>query len=268
MKQVFSLLFVFSACRAFAQADPAGIVHAEKNFAAAARANGTRDAFLAYLDSSADMFEKGRFVNGIQSWQARPKRPGLLAWYPQFAEIAASGDFGYTTGPWTFQASPADSVVARGQYNTVWHLTPSGWKFLVDIGNGYRDENEAPVVNKPIGTQVTRRGDTATAWWADELLTQSIRTNPDACQGFMSQTHSILNRAGHVPAMTKAAQQATRAGLPADLQLEPKGRGIAPSGDLAYVYGIATAGGKSEAYLHVWRREGSGWKLALDVLPF
>jgi ketosteroid isomerase-like protein len=267
MKRLLSycLFFVFSV--ASAQSTRSDIVGAEKSFAAAARASGTRDAFLAYLDSSAEVFEKGGFVNGIQSWQSRPKRPGLLAWYPQFAEIAASGDFGYTTGPWTFQAGPTDSIVARGQYHTVWHRTPDGWKFLVDIGIGYSFVNEAREALTTVISTNDQSRDTITAWWAEKRLIQRIQNESTGESGVLS-SRSIVSRAGRLPAFTPETRQTALAGLPADLVLVPTGTGTASSGDIAYVYGIATSGGKSEAYLHTWRREGLAWKLALDVIPF
>lgn len=95
-----------------------------------------KEAFLKFLDSTGIVFDKGQPVNGIEWWSKREGRGGILNWHPQFAEIAASGNFGYTTGPWTFQPGTTDdSVVARGQYATVWHLDSNGaWKFLVDLG--------------------------------------------------------------------------------------------------------------------------------------
>ena len=50
--------------------------------------------------------------------------------------MAKSGELGFTTGPWTFQPKTIqDSVVARGQYSTVWKKQKAGeWKFIVDMG--------------------------------------------------------------------------------------------------------------------------------------
>lgn len=44
------------------------------------------------------------------------------------------------------------------------------------------------------------------------------------------------------------------------------GSGIASSGDLAYVYGNTIIDNKPENYLHIWRKEKHGWKIALEVL--
>ena len=59
-----------------------------------------------------------------------------MNWGPQFAEIASSNDFGYTTGPWEFRGGANNnSLMARGQYTTVWHIDKDGhWKFLADLG--------------------------------------------------------------------------------------------------------------------------------------
>src|SRR5204862_1851642 len=137
MKRLFSILILFgSLIEVSAQKGIDGLIQAEKKFAAYSVANSTKEAFLKFLDSTGSDFDNGKPVNGIETWNKREKRPGVLNWHPHFAEIAISEDFGYTTGPWTFQpVSLSDSVVARGQYTTVWNINNSGeWKFLVDLG--------------------------------------------------------------------------------------------------------------------------------------
>jgi hypothetical protein len=78
---------------------------AERNFAAYSVKHGTRAAFLKFLDSTAVVFENTKPVNGLQSWNKKEDGAGILNWYPTTAEIAVSGDFGYTTGPWTYHPS-------------------------------------------------------------------------------------------------------------------------------------------------------------------
>ncbi len=60
----------------------------------------------------------------------------MLNWQPGYADIAASGDFGFTCGPWTFQpTSVNDSAVANGYFFTVWQKNKAGeWKFILDVG--------------------------------------------------------------------------------------------------------------------------------------
>ena len=46
----------------------------------------------------------------------------------------------------------------------------------------------------------------------------------------------------------------------------PLGTGIASTGDLGYVYGEAIYNGKKQNYLHIWRHEPKGWKIALELI--
>jgi len=55
---------------------------------------------------------------------------------------------------------------------------------------------------------------------------------------------------------------------PTNIQFAITGTGIASSGDMAYVYGNTLINNKSENYLHIWRKEKDGWKIALEVLRY
>ena len=136
MRQLSLCVSLLLSSITFAQKGIDGMVQTERNFAAYALTNGTKDAFIKFADSTGMVFEKGQAINARIFWRAKEKRPGVLNWRPRFAEIAASGDFGYTTGPWTFQPqTQADSIVATGHFFTVWHLTNNGeWQFLLDMG--------------------------------------------------------------------------------------------------------------------------------------
>src|SRR5262249_31911941 len=60
----------------------------------------------------------------------------LLAWQPAFAGMAASGDMGFTTGPWEFKGDIKDEKpVGYGHFVTVWKKQADGsWRFVVDLG--------------------------------------------------------------------------------------------------------------------------------------
>ena len=65
-------------------------------------------------------------------------RPGFsLRWKPEFADISASGDLGYTYGPYTAKVTDADgkTVVSTGRYCTIWKRQKDGsWKVALDMG--------------------------------------------------------------------------------------------------------------------------------------
>jgi ketosteroid isomerase-like protein len=265
---LFSLLLI--AGKVEAQKNIDGLINAEKNFAALSVANGTKDAFLNFLDTTGIVFEKGQPVNGIRSWSNREKRPGILNWHPQFAEIASSNDLGYTTGPWTFQPkSLSDSIVARGQYTTVWQLNKKGeWKFLIDLGVSYTAVNTSDAVEKINGSkQKERPAQLETVIQAEQDFMELFKQSPPAAYKKYLSAQSILNRNNHLPATTTENQLTLINETPL-VQLAISGSDIAGSGDLAYIYGTAINNNKPENFLHIWRKEKEGWKIALEVLRF
>ena len=66
----------------------------------------------------------------------------------------------------------------------------------------------------------------------------------------------------------KLKQSETLRHTPPNIQYTITGSGIAPSSDLAYVYGTTILNNKQDNYLHIWRKEKGGWKIALEVLRY
>jgi ketosteroid isomerase-like protein len=61
-----------------------------------------------------------------------------LRWEPDTAVVAVAGDLAYTLGHWesVVRTVTGDSVVARGNYVTLWRRQSDGsWKVALDIGN-------------------------------------------------------------------------------------------------------------------------------------
>src|SRR5688500_6799075 len=112
------------------------MVNAEKSFAGYARSNGITAAFMKYLDDSAKVFEGGKILNGKAVWRNRKTDSMELNWYPEYAEIAASGDFGYTTGPSAFRLKKGSNEPDhKGYFNSIWKKDTKGeWKVLLDMG--------------------------------------------------------------------------------------------------------------------------------------
>ncbi|MGE3929557.1 MAG: hypothetical protein AB7G05_05295, partial [Hyphomonadaceae bacterium] len=78
------------------------------------------------------------YVSAPESLAATPDDGNrLLFWWPAYAGIARSGDFGFTTGPFSVDEARAP----RGQYFTVWRRQPDGsWRWLWDGGPGPRPD--------------------------------------------------------------------------------------------------------------------------------
>lgn len=268
MKPLFLLLCLASLNRLQAQAPGAPLVAAEKSFAAYSVAHGTRDAFLQYLDSNGIVFEGGQPVKGIPLWQVRENRPGVLNWRPLYAGIAASGDLGFTTGPWTFQKTPADSIVARGTYATVWHRTSGGaWKFLVDLGVGNTPPAPDAAVQFLNEGAAYKPADSLSLLGAEQAFIQASAEPEKAYRSFLAP-HFVLNRNGRAPLTGSGSLASLLATQPAPIEYTVLGSGLSASGDLGYVYGILVHEGKSENYLRVWQRRGNEWKIVLEVLRY
>jgi ketosteroid isomerase-like protein len=264
----FSVLIVSLHLNAQKRID--GLITAEKNFAAYSVAHGTKDAFLKFLDSNGVVFDQGKAVNGIEIWNKREKRPQVLNWSPQFAEIASSNDFGYTTGPWELRPNANnDTVVARGQYTTVWHIDTNGeWKFLLDLGVGNTPKVLSASLNKIKVNKVLGGAINDEVLKTEQNFIDAYKTDKTKAYNIYLSRQGILNRNGIYPAKSKKSQSAMIANTPTNIQFTITGSGIAKSGDMAYVYGNTIINNKPENYLHIWRKEKDGWMIALEVLRY
>ncbi|RYZ22375.1 MAG: hypothetical protein EOO16_09410 [Chitinophagaceae bacterium] len=269
MKHLLLLLLSAGALRAAAQPATTSLVDAEKSFAAFSVKEGMRDAFLAFLDSNAILFNRDTFTNGMQLWLGRKKRPGILNWKPVVAELAGSGDWGFTTGPSTFTNSTGDSVLGRGHYFTIWHKAAGGeWKFLFDCGT---DGGEEPLSTLYSFQAPKRPGTVATLMQAERDLAARLASDPvGAHQQYLSVT-SVLVCNGQAVAITPGQQTKWFRGLPSSIVSTYSGHLLAPSNDLALVYGTTLSGekgDKKEPFLRLWRHEPGGWRLAAELLRF
>ncbi|TMI64827.1 MAG: hypothetical protein E6H07_02615 [Bacteroidetes bacterium] len=268
-KSIISTGLFFLTISLAAQKSIDGLVQAERNFAAYSVSNNTKDAFLKFADSAGIVWasEIEAPVNAIESWMKREKRTGKLDWSPQHAEIAASQDFGYTTGPYTFSRN--DSVLSRGEYFSVWKINKNGeWKFIVDLG-----VNNTPAISDSKLEKITAEKISGNATTTEMLkaeanfTTLSVQNRNKAYKKFLS-AKSILKRNNRQSAISKNLQKRIINNDPQDAVFRLLGSGIASSGDLGYTFGNITTGVKQFGYLRIWRNEKDGWKIAVEVLRY
>ena len=147
-KLLLALVALFSP--AASAGDFEDLVAAERAFAADSLARGTRDAFLAVLAPEGVVFAPGP-ASGKAVWEARTATTAKLEWAPEWAEVSAGGDFGYTSGPWRYTPEGSDKPTVFGHYLSVWQKQPEGgWKLLVDHGVSHAEQ--------PLPDKVVRRG--------------------------------------------------------------------------------------------------------------
>lgn len=260
------------------------MIATEHAFAALADKANTREAFLTYLADDAIMFNKGP-RKGKELYASYPVDESLLAWAPTFADVAASGDFGYDTGTYTYRQKRTDEKPSRqGLFVTVWKKQPSGdWRAVFDTGYGHPQPENGSVPAVQYSTislkqsSADRLDDPRAALLSTEhaFIARLQKNGATAYTGVLSEEVRRLHR-GSPPAISPAAilTQLEKFSSSESLSYEPIDAVTASSGDLGYVYGWVTVNGTSadksapqrSNYLRIWKREnGRDWRLVLEL---
>jgi ketosteroid isomerase-like protein len=260
------------------QADFDSLVANERAFAALGEKKGVKESFLAYIADDGVLFRPGP-VNGKEALSSRPNPPVVLTWAPSYAEIARSGDLGWTTGPWDL-TSQGSTQQEHGQFATVWRRQPDGgWKFVLDLGistptappSGEPKLSPELVQAEPgNAAKADAEASRASLLAADRGLAQAALSQGLAAAYLAAVAPDVhLLRDGHLPFVGKEAVRGALADDPGGLAFEPAGSGVSSAGDLGYVYGTARRGKPEEtgSFFRVWERPpGGAWTIALDVV--
>ena len=197
-----------------------------------------------------------------------PKEGGqLLAWWPNFAGIARSGDLGFTTGP-------AESNGKRSvQYFTVWQRqADGGWKWIYDGGAG-SDTSKAPRPEVPV--VLLPAGDARAIGAADAMdqvmaaeVALATRAKADVVAAYAEVLASDAHLQGSKlpPAASPAAVAAELATRAKAIAFAPLGGSASKAGDLAWTYGDARWTGGRGHYVRIWQRRAGVWKIVFDQI--
>jgi ketosteroid isomerase-like protein len=141
MKKSILIIVLFSiSCRqptTQTEQDKQEMLKADRAMNDMAAKEGFNSAILYYADSNIVKFENTRFpLIGKAVFAASfDKNRDLknISWKPVNAEVAQSGDIGYTWGNWKFTAK---DTTYYGNYFTAWKKQKDGsWKVTLDGGN-------------------------------------------------------------------------------------------------------------------------------------
>ena len=115
---------------------------ADREFAAAV-AEGGAEAWASWFDEDGAIIQprvgeiRGRAA--IRDFMAALDDPSVsLSWEPVRADIAASGELGWTTGSYVSSSVAPDGTPQRGEgrYVSIWRRQEDGsWKVVMDLGN-------------------------------------------------------------------------------------------------------------------------------------
>lgn len=244
------------------------IVAAERAFAADGLARGVNASFVAAFADDALVYTADGPTAGRAFYAARPPSGTAIAWSPEAAEVAASGDLGYTYGPAEYSRIADPKAAHRyGHYFSIWERAADGaFEVVHDVGIGH---GEAPQAGK-----VARRGPSSTPGAAVAL---SNRERNARLQALIAADRA--REAGGLGAVPLAADAVAlrEGGLPGPATAAPAAATDRPlavlgsarlsaAGDLGTTVGGTGAGAKAPlAYQRVWRWDGVRWVLAVDL---
>lgn len=247
------------------------VAHNELLFSHSSVVKGRNAAFLEFFDDSCMIFNPLP-VLAKPYYRSLPSRKTILTWKPSRIEIASSGDFAYSTGPWEIRpAKLTDTPVATGHYFSIWKKTSAGWKVFFDHGIGYpaaavkeiRFSYLVPVERPGKDIQRLEKG----------LVAAEEKHCFDLKQGAIVSAYEryaanniLLQRGTKFPFDGKTVAIAEVKNDRRPDQIRQFGSSISNFGDLAVTYGISIAAEQDTSnYIRVWRYEKE-WKIAVDIL--
>jgi len=147
MRTKYWLVLLFAAFSLGVIADShsdgtASLLRIESEFAKAASEHGSQGYLSYYADDAVEVPNGEALIRGkaniAKTMVFLDNRDNHLTWSPVGADIAASGDLGYTYGTYEFSSKGKDGkpVVEHGKYTTIWKKQKDGsWEVVLDMGN-------------------------------------------------------------------------------------------------------------------------------------
>lgn len=257
---------------------PQALAETERAFAKMAMERGISPAFSAYFAPDGLLF-RPRPTSAHQVHDGRPDNGSRLLWEPSFAEVSASGELGWTTGPWHWRKHASDPApAAHGHFVSVWRKQADGnWRVALDLGISHAEPPSHSLVLAPEGKAVPQ-----TPLSADQGRRELLRaethfqlkaSSQDLVAALTAYGAEDLRtyREGLLPGRSKKASLALVAFGDTFLRAELEGSEVSAAGDLGYTYGLAqyqdlgTRGLTPFTFVRIWRKAPGGWQIVLDI---
>ncbi len=131
-----------SSASAGAKADADTLRQLEADFMKAAAERGSQGYMSYYAEDAAELPNGEDMLQGKENIAKTvgflDQKDNHLTWTPVHADMAASGDLGYTYGTYEFRSKDKDGkpTVEYGKYASIWKKQKDGsWKVAMDMGN-------------------------------------------------------------------------------------------------------------------------------------
>ncbi|MBS1717997.1 MAG: nuclear transport factor 2 family protein [Armatimonadetes bacterium] len=226
------------------------LIAAERAFSALSKEKGMKASFMAnFADDAVSFGPDPRKAK--ESFAELPSpAEATMTWEPKVSIVAASGDFGFNSGPFSYLPAGAKEPVT-GVFSSVWQKKDGVWKVVFDGGCGRTAftaslEKVAAETSKPATQEELEK--------LDSLLPDLGKGWQDIRQLVAAKNAVFINH----PSVTLG--NATK--------ITSMGGGCSSDGSLAYTYGtldFANSNLPHTAYVHLWIREQGAWKLAFEL---
>lgn len=225
------------------------VIAAERAFAARAAESGWIPAFRAYASADAMLGQPG-YPNAQAALAETPDDGNRnLQWWPAFAGVAVSGEFGFTTGPVSFD----EARTPRGHYFTVWRRQSDGaWKWIYDGGVG---PIEAPALIAQHAADVPSLPVARAGLGSPEAAIAAVRAlEAEGALAYAPQAQRFRTRQPR--ALGAPAEPPLSAGY-AITRIE-----ASAAGDMVMVLGEGAEG----LFARIWQLRPEGWRVVYDQL--
>jgi len=255
------------------------LLAAENYFAAYASDKGIRDAFLKVSDNETILFRP----NPVKAEDFFDKKssddPGQLAWTPVFAKISKSGDWGFTSGPYSYTKNNS-SITSYGQYLSFWRTNTKGvWKLALDLRVTHPKPIAEPKLNftdpksfkffrQLSDGRLKQREDMILT--TDKLFSNTLIDDQNLAYDAFFADEARLLFPGYEPVTGKAKINNFLSRNQISIETKPFVANRALGSDLAYTYGNAliTRNNVSSKfyYVRIWEsQEGFKWNVILEI---
>jgi ketosteroid isomerase-like protein len=262
------------------------LVGAERAFAQTSAELGMRAAFLDFLSDDGILFRPAP-VNGKKVTSEEPDPQATLSWEPDFADVALSGDIGYTTGPWSFtDRSGKQQPPIFGHYVTIWKRFPQGdWRVAVDLGVPHPEQPAGHLSLAQgvlVSSRLAKKGQTSDNG-NERLALLSVEkrfSDASAARGAHAAYLEVadagvrLYRRGRSPFIGRDSMKTAIGLTPGILTWSTDSAVVSKAADLGYTYGRYHVAAHLRAgdvpqegyYVRIWKKnEADLWKLVLDI---
>jgi ketosteroid isomerase-like protein len=247
------------------------LVDAEWAFINTAKEKNTRDAFIESLADNAVTFGQ-EIQKGKDYLTAQQPNESWLYWEPVYSVIAASGDFGFNTGPWEFRQKRSDEkAIAYGQFVSVWKKINGAWKVAIDIGISHGAPTNKETWKTSSLASTSSKGSiekNALIGIDNHFQSQLANHVEDTYRKFLS-SEARLYRQKQEPMTNSTMVEKYLSSQPPKTTFSIIDGEISSTGDLAYVYGTAVVHenvDRSSFFIRIWRKEDQNWKIVLDLI--